>query len=76
MADRRGFNDPGGMGGADPTEDRNSYRLNELAEMLDAPVDKVRQWLTDEDIHPVHPDQPDDYGLDAYEYARMRGKIV
>lgn len=75
MADRRGFNDLE-AGGVDPAEDRESFRLNELAEMLDAPVEKVRRWLADEDIHPVDPDQPDDYGMDAYEYARMRRKIV
>ena len=76
MADRRGFSDLRGAGGADPTEDRENFRLKELAEMLDAPVEKVRQWLSDEDIHPVHPDRPEDYGVDAYEFVRTRRGIV
>lgn len=76
MADRRGFNDLRGAGGADPADDRENYKLNELAEMLDAPVEKVRQWLRDEDIHPVHPDRPEDYGMDAYEFVRMRRHTV
>jgi len=66
-----GSNDlPGGP--ARPTGTRNRYRLNELAEMLDAPVENVRKWLSDEGIHPIGSDHPEDYGVDAMEYVRLR----
>jgi hypothetical protein len=61
-------------GGHDPrpTETQEKYQLNDLAKMLDAPIEKVRAWLVDEGIHPVHPDYPEDYGVDAIEWVRVR----
>lgn len=69
----RESNDLPGHDDASPTETGEKYSLGQLAEMLDAPSEKVREWLTDEGIHPVHPDYPEDYGLDAIEYVRVRG---
>lgn len=68
-------NDPEGARGAEParaTETQESYKLHELAQMLDAPVDKVRGWLREGGVHPVHPDNPEDYGVDAIDYVRAR----
>lgn len=68
----RDVNDPPGANEAFPNDDAEKHQLAELAKMLDAPVEKVRGWLQAEGIHPVHPDYPEDYGLDALEYVRLK----
>jgi hypothetical protein len=72
MAERR-VNDLPGAADSQPTETGEKYALSELAEMLDAPIEKVRQWLTDGGVQPIRPDYPEDYGVDAIEYIRLKG---
>ncbi|MDZ7703400.1 MAG: hypothetical protein U5L04_02825 [Trueperaceae bacterium] len=55
----------------DVTSPRDSYKLSELAEHLNAPVEKVKTWLRDADIQPVSPDRPDDYAIDSIEKLRL-----
>ena len=55
----------------DVTSPRDSYKLAELAEHLNAPVEKVKTWLRDADIQPVSPDRPDDYAIDSIEKLRL-----
>lgn len=58
------------------TETQQQYHLNELSEMLDAPVEKVRVWLQDEGVEPVAEDQPDVYESDVLEVLRGRKHMV
>ncbi|MEX2541719.1 MAG: hypothetical protein WD314_07915 [Trueperaceae bacterium] len=72
MAEHRSDDLPGNDDSR-PTDTSEKYSLSRLAQMLDAPLEKVRAWLTDEGIHPVHPDYPEDYGVDAIEFVRLKG---
>jgi hypothetical protein len=72
MAEERS-NDLPGANDSHPTETGEKYALSDLAKMLDAPIERVRQWLTDGGIEPIRPDYPEDYGVDAIEYIRLKG---
>ena len=53
-------------------ETKQQYHLNELSEMLNASVEKVRVWLQDEGVEPVSNDEPEMYEAEAYEVLRGR----
>jgi hypothetical protein len=72
MAGKRSHDLPG-ADDSSVTETGEKYALSDLAERLDAPIEKVRQWLTDAGIQPIRPDYPEDYGVDAIEYIRLKG---
>jgi len=53
-------------------ESRESYRLEDVAKELNAPVEKLRTWIRGEGVEPLSPESEDEYGLDAYERIRAR----
>lgn len=64
--------DETGRDAASPTETQDRFNLHQIAELLDAPMERVRGWLREGGVQPVHPDTPEDYGIDAVEYVRTR----
>lgn len=68
--------DPTKKHSKDITETKQEYHLNELSELMNAPVEKVRLWLQDEDVGPVSEDEPDVYGPDAAQLLRGRRQII
>ena len=57
-------------------ETKQHIHLNELSEMLNAPVEKVRVWLEDEGVEPVSEDQPEMYDADVHEVLRGREHML
>jgi hypothetical protein len=55
-----------------PSETQQSYKLSELAELLDADEAQAQSWLSEEGAQPLSPEQPDEYPLDIYDRLRAR----
>lgn len=68
--------DPTKKHSEDITETKQQYHLNELSELMNAPVEKIRLWLEDGDVKPVSEGEPDVYGPDAAQLVRGRRQII
>lgn len=58
------------------TDPKDTYKLEDLASLLDSPLAQVKLWLTEANIQPLSPDAPEAYGYDAIERLRAHRTIV